>query len=356
MLNEDGQGAIERSVFGSLAGHELSLYTLRNTNGCVLKITNYGATVTELHVPDQHGNLADVVLGFETLDEYVASKSYFGCIVGRVANRIKNGLFELDGKSYELAQNDGSNHLHGGWKGFHRGVWSAKPKLLWNGPALELKYVSKDGEEGYPGTLFTTVTYQLTNDAEFVVEMLAETDALTIVNLAHHGYYNLAGHASGSVLAHELRLNANEYTVADIDPGVTKPVEGSAFDFTDFKPIGRDLEQVANRPLGYDHNFIVLGAPGELREVARARDPKSGRVLTLESDQPGVQFYCGSFLNGTDRGKGARYDQYGGFCLESQRFPYAINVPTWKNQVILRAGEIYRHRMVHRFSAEQGAS
>ncbi|HTA89005.1 MAG TPA: aldose epimerase family protein [Polyangiaceae bacterium] len=352
MLNEDGQGTIERSVFGSLADRELSLFVLRNASGCVLKVTNYGATVTELHVPDRLGQLADIVLGFQSLDEYVASQSYFGCIAGRVANRIRNGLFELDGKSYQLAQNDGPNHLHGGWKGFHRGIWSAQAKLLGNGPAVELKYVSKDGEEGYPGTLFTTVTYQLTNDAEFVVEMLAESDGPTIVNLAHHGYYNLAGHGSGSVLSQELRLNASEYTLADPDPGVTKPVAGSAFDFSEFKTIGRDLEQVGNRPLGYDHNFIVLGAPGELRQVAQARDPKSGRVMTLESDQPGVQFYCGSFLDGRDRGKGARYDQYSGFCLETQKFPYAINVPSWRNQVILRPGELYRHRMVHRFSVD----
>jgi aldose 1-epimerase len=356
MLNEDGQGSIEKSVFGSIGGHEISLYTLSSASGCVMKITNYGATVTELHVPDRSGNLADVVLGFESLEQYLASKCYFGCIVGRVANRVKNGLFELDGKSYELAQNDGPNHLHGGWKGFNRAVWSARPKLLWNGPALELRYVSKDGEEGYPGSLFATVTYQLTNNAEFLVDMQAEADGTTIVNLAHHNYYNLAGHGSGQVLAQELRLNANEYTVADVDPGVTKPVEGSAFDFTDFKPIGRDLSQLGNQPPGYDHNFIVLGSSGELREVAQARDPKSGRVMTLESDQPGVQFYCGSFLDGSEQGKGARYERYAGFCLESQKFPYAINVPTWKNQVILRPGETYRHRMVHRFSSEQGAS
>ena len=356
MLNEGGNGSIERAPFGSTAGRELSLYTLTNAKGCVLKITDYGATVTELHVPDRLGNLADVVLGFESLEQYETSNAYFGGIVGRVANRIKNGLFELEGKSYELAQNDGANHLHGGRKGFDKAIWSAKTALTWNGPALELKYVSPDGEEGYPSTLAVAVTFQLTNESEFRIDMRAEAAGTTIVNLAHHSYWNLAGHDSGSVLAQELALNANEYTVADIDPGVVKPVEGSAFDFSEFKAIGRDLEQVGNRPLGYDHNYVVLGAPGELREVARARDPKSGRMMTLESDQPGLQFYCGSFLDGSEHGKGARYERYAGFCLESQKFPYAINVPTWKNQVILRAGQIYRHRMVHRFSVEEGTS
>jgi aldose 1-epimerase len=345
-------GSIERASFGSTAGQGVSIYTLTNAEGCVLKITNYGATVTELHVPDRFGNLADVVLGYDTLEQYVAGKFYFGAIAGRVANRIKNGLFELQGKSYELAQNDGANHLHGGLRGFDRAVWSATPSLLPSGPALELAYLSLDGEEGYPSSLAVTVTYQLTNDSEFRVEMQAESEQTTIVNLAHHSYFNLAGYASGSTLGHELSLNANEYTVADGDPGVIKPVEGSAFDFSDFKAIGRDLEQIGDG-VGYDHNYIVLGPPGELREAACVREPNSGRVLTLESDQPGLQFYCGSFLDGSEHGKGARYDRYAGFCLESQKFPYAINVPSWRNQVILRAGEVYRHHMVHRFSVEQ---
>jgi aldose 1-epimerase len=194
------------------------------------------------------------------------------------------------------------------------------------------------------------VIYQLTNDSEFCVDMRAEAADATIVNLAHHSYFNLAGHASGPVLAQELRLNASEYTVLDGGSGLTKPVAGSAFDFTSFKSVGRDLAAVGNHPLGYDHNYVVLGSAAELREAACVRDPQSGRVMTLESDQPGLQFYCGSFLDGTDQGKGARYEQYAGFCLESQKFPYAINVPAWRNQVILRAGECYRHRMVHRFS------
>ena len=354
MVAGDPRGTITRADFGRVGDQDVSLYTMVNASGCSVKISNYGATITELHVPDRAGQLADVVLGFESLEEYVASRAYFGAIVGRVANRIKNGRFELDGSSYELARNDGPDHLHGGITGFDRVVWSATPARSLDGPVLELSYVSKDGEDGYPGTLKIFVTYRLTNDVQLMVDVRATTDRSTIVNAAQHSYFNLAGHDSGSVLAQELKLNANEYTASDPDPGVTRPVEGSAFDFTEFKPIGQDLAQLDNQPRGYDHNFVMMDSNGELREVARARDPKSGRELVMESDQPGLQFYCGSFLDGRDRGKGATYEQYAGFCLESQKFPYAINVPTWRNQVVLRAGELYRHRMVYRFSAERG--
>ena len=352
MLIGDRRGTIAREAFGRVDGHDVFLYTMTNAAGCVAKITNYGATVTELHVPDRFGKLADVVLGFESLEQYIESDAYFGALVGRVANRIKGGRFELDGKSYTLAQNDGANHLHGGKSGFHRALWGANPTRSLNGPLLELVYVSKAGEEGYPGTLTTRVTYHLTNDAELLVDVQASADAVTIVNTAQHSYFNLAGHDSGSVLEQELYLNANEYTVLDVDPGVSKPVEGSAFDFTELKAIGRDIGQLDNQPRGYDHNFVVPGASAEMREVARARDPKSGRTLAVDSDQPGLQFYCGSFLDGRDRGKGATYEQYAGFCLETQKYPYAINVPSWQKQVILRPGEVYRHRVAYRFSVE----
>jgi aldose 1-epimerase len=349
MLNESGRGSITEAPFGHTATQAVSLFTLTNAKGSVVKLTNYGATVTELHVPDRSGTLADVVLGFDSLAEYSAGKSYFGAIAGRVANRIEGGHFELEGEAYELARNEGMNHLHGGLRGFDKVVWAARPILTSHGPALELKYNSPAGEEGYPGSLAVAVTYQLTNETELCVDMQARSSATTIVNLAHHSYFNLAGHAAGSTLGHELRVNADEYTTEGAR-GVTQPVAGSPFDFTSFKAIGRDLAQIGGA--GYDHNFVLLGTPGELREVARVREPKSGRVLTLETDQPGLQFYCGSFLDGSERGKGACYEQYAGFCLETQKFPYAINVPAWQNQVILRAGEVYRHRMVHRFSAE----
>jgi aldose 1-epimerase len=350
MPNLLDRSSIEHAPFGSTDGQEVSLYTLRNEGGCSVKITNYGATVTELHVPDRWGQLGDVVLGFESLAQYIASKSYFGCIAGRVANRIRGGRFELSGKSYALARNDGEHHLHGGIRGFNRVLWSAKPVALPDGPALELRYLSPDGEEGYPSALAVTVTYQLTDASELRVDMQAEAAGTTLVNLAHHGYFNLAGYASGSSLGHELRLNAREYTLADTAPEVIRSTAGSPFDFGGFKTIGRDLAAIGNGPLGYDHNFVVLGPGGQLREAACVRDPGSGRVMTLESDQPGLQVYCGSFLDGRDRGKGAVYERYAGFCLESQKFPYAANVPAWKNQVVLRAGQPYRHQMVHRFS------
>ncbi|HEY4106107.1 MAG TPA: aldose epimerase family protein [Polyangiaceae bacterium] len=343
-------GSIEAAKFGSVGGRDVSLFTLSNRRGSVLKITNYGATVTELHVPDRSGKLADVVLGLDTLEQYVASKAYFGGIVGRVANRIRNGRFELEGKSHSLAQNDGANHLHGGVHAFNQVVWTAKPSLLAEAPALELAYLSTDGEEGYPNELDVHVTYQLTHEDEFCVEMSAEARGVTIVNLAHHSYFNLAGHDSGSTLDHELLLRSNAFSIGDVDPERIEQTAGTPLDFSRYKSIGRDLAELGSAQ-GYDHNFVLLGAPGELREAARVRDPKSGRTLVLETDQPGLQFYCGSFLDGSEGGKGARYERHAGFCLESQKFPYAINVPAWREQVILRPGEVYRHRMVHRFSS-----
>ena len=356
VLTGDRRGTTARDAFGRIGTHDVGLYTMTNAQGCVVKISDYGATVTELHVPDRFGKFADVVLGFESLAEYVAGGAYFGAIVGRVANRIQHGVFELGGRSYELGRNDGSNHLHGGFAGFDKVVWGATPTRSLNGPMLELVHVSKAGDQGYPGTLTTRVTYQLTNDAQLLVDVEATTDETTIVNLAQHSYFNLAGHDSGSMLGHELRLNSSEYTVPEGDPGVIKPVESTPFDFTQFKAIGRDLAQLGERSPGYDHNFIVPGAPAEMREVAHVREPKSGRTLVVESDQPGVQFYCGSFLDGRDRGKGARYERYAGFCLETQKYPYAINVPTWRNQVILRPGATYRHRMAYRFAVEPGVA
>jgi len=342
---------IERTSFGVAGGQETHLYTLTSAGGLVAKVTNFGATLTELHVPDRSGEVADVVLGFDSAEKYLTSRSYFGAIVGRVANRIEQGRFELEGKAYELARNDPPHHLHGGTKGFGQVVWAAAPKSLPSGPVLELVYVSPSGQEGYPGTLTTRVTYQLTDDAELRIDMRAVSDATTLVNLAHHSYFNLGGHGSGSILEQELWLAASEYTTEDPDPGVTRPVEGSPFDFREFKPIGRDLARLSNRPLGYDHNFIVDDFGDGLRKVAVLFDPRSGRRLALETDQPGLQCYCGSFLDGSEHGKGARYEQYAGLCLESQKFPYAINVPSWREQVILEAGETYRHRMVYRFSA-----
>jgi aldose 1-epimerase len=332
----------------------VELYTLTNLNGLMLKVATYGAIVTELHVPDRHGKLADVVLGFEDLDGYVKSSPYFGATVGRVANRIRDAKFELAGKKYPLVANNPPHHLHGGTRGWDKVVWSALERQSPDGPGLELSYVSKDGEEGYPGTVSARVVYTLTNANELRIEMQATTDQTTLVNLAHHSYWNLNGHDAGPITDHELTLFADNYTPGDpaVPTGVVKPVKGTPFDFTEPKLIGQDLPATGGTPLGYDHNWVVNGDPGTLRPVARVRAPKSGRVLTLDADQPGVQFYSGNFLDGSAVGKGATYTRHSGLCLETQKFPNAINVPAWAKQVILEPGQTYRHTMVHRFSTE----
>jgi aldose 1-epimerase len=340
--------------FGKLGDISVQLYTLTNKHGLVAKITNYGATLTELHVPDRTGALSDIVLGFESLDGYIKGGPYFGAIVGRVANRIKDAEFTLDGKRYALDANDKPNHLHGGRKGWDKVVWTAKAVDTARGQALELTYISKDGEEGYPGSVTAKTVYTLTDDDELMVDMQATTDRTTLVNMAHHSYWNLAGYNSGTVLDHELTLYADQYTPGSpmVPEGEIKAVKDTPFDFTRSKPVGRDLKQAGGTPIGYDHNFVVKGSPNQLRPVARLKDPKSGRVMTLSADQPGVQFYTGNFLNGSITGKGTTYGQYAGLCLETQKFPNAINVPAWQNQVILRPGQTYRHLMIHKFSAE----
>jgi len=346
--------AIVAAPFGKLGDTPVQLYTLTNKNGLVAKITNYGAIVTELHVPDRTGQLGDVVAGFESLDGYLKPPPYFGAIVGRVANRIANAEFTLEGTHYALAANDKPHHLHGGMKGWDKVVWSATPLETVDGPSLQLTYVSKDGEEGYPGTVTAHTVYTLTHANELRVDMEATTDRPTLVNMAHHAYWNLGGHASGTILDHELTLYADRYTPgAPMVPyGETKPVAGTPFDFTDAKLIGRDLARTGGTPIGYDHNFVVNGEPNQLRPVARLKDPRSGRVMMLAADQPGVQFYTGNFLDGSLTGKGATYVQHAALCLETQKFPNAINVPGWREQVILRPGQTYRHRMVHTFTVE----
>jgi aldose 1-epimerase len=340
--------------FGKLGDTPVQIYTLTNRNGLIAKITDYGAIVTELHVPDRTGRLADVVSGFETLDGYLKGAPYFGAIVGRVANRIANAEFTLDGTRYPLAANDTPHHLHGGVKGWDKVVWSATPVDTPDGPSLQLIYVSKDGEEGYPGTVTARTVYTLTDKNELTVDMQATTDRPTLVNMAHHSYWNLGGHASGTILDHELTLYADRYTPgAPMVPlGSTKPVAGTPFDFTRAKTIGSDLARTGGTPIGYDHNFVVNGEPDQLRPVARLKDPRSGRVMTVTADQPGVQFYTGNFLDGSLTGKGATYVQHAALCLETQKFPNAINVPAWRDQVIARPGQAYRHRMIHSFTAE----
>jgi aldose 1-epimerase len=342
---------IQKVSFGDLDGKPVDLYTLTNARGAFVRITNYGAIVTELQVPDRAGKLGDVVLGFDNLDDYVKKSPYFGATVGRVANRIKDASFVLDGKTFKLNANNKANHLHGGIKGWDKVIWTATPRQTKNGPSLKLSYTSTDGEEHYPGTVNASATYTLTNDNALAIEMRAITDKPTLVNMAHHSYWNLAG--GGTVLDHQLTIPADAYTPGDPVPdGTIKPVKGTPFDFTTAKPIGKDLDAAGGKPIGFDHNWIVNGDPHALRQVARLKDPKSGRVLTITADQPGLQFYSGNYLDGSNRGKGVVQVQYAGLCLESQKFPNAINVPAWRDQVIVRPGQTYKHTMIHTFTTE----
>ncbi len=339
--------------FGRVGDQTVFLYTLSNAHGMVARVTNYGTILTELHVPDRNGARADVVLGFDTLEAYLKGHPFFGCIAGRVANRIAGGKFTLDGKEYALATNNGPNHLHGGVKGFDKFVWDASAFETPEGPAVRFSRTSPDGEEGYPGSVKATVTYTLTDQNELKIEMTAATDAPTIVNLAHHTYWNLAGHGSGDVLGHELSLAADQYTPTDdtlIPTGEIVPVTGTPFDFTRSKRIGADIARVGGSAKGYDVNFVVRGGSWRLRGVARVVDPRSGRIMELLATEPGVQLYTGNHLAGTLKGKGgAVYGKHAGFCLETQRYPDSVNKPDWPS-VVLRPGQIYRHVMVHRFS------
>lgn len=350
--------SITEAPYGTVGGKEVKLYTLKNKNGLVAKITNYGGIITELHTPDKAGKMADIVLGYDKVDDYVKATPYFGAIIGRVANRIKNAQFSLEGKTYKLEANNPPNSLHGGKVGWDKVIWTAEPLETDNGPALKLTYVSKDGEEGYPGTVTAHNTYTLTNNNELKVEMDATTDKTTIVNMAHHTYWNLGGQDSGVITGEELALFADQYTpgpsAADPVPnGKVKAVKGTPFDFTAPKVIGKDLKEAGGKPIGFDANWVVKGDPHAFRPVARLKDPKSGRVLELSADQPGVQFYSGNFLDGSNKGKGGVvYQQYTGLCLESQKFPNSINVPAWKDEVILKPGATYKHNMAFKFSAE----
>ncbi len=348
---------VRKAPFGKLPdGTEVDLYTLTNARGMVAKVATYGGIVTELHVPDRNGKLGDVVLGFDNLEAYLKGHPYFGCITGRVANRIANGKFTLDGKEYTLAVNNGPNHLHGGIKGFDKAVWAAR--ILPNSetrPGVELTYTSPDGEEGYPGNLKVTVRYILTPNNALRIEYEATTDKPTIVNLTNHSYFNLAG--KGDVLEHELRLFASRYTPTDsnlIPTGELKPVAGTPMDFTTPAKIGARIAQTGGDPTGYDHNYVIDQQAGSgANRPARAAEvyePTTGRVLSMRTTEPGVQLYTGNFLDGSLTGKGGVvYGKHAGFCLEAQKFPNAVNTPGFPS-VVLRPGETYRQITVYAFS------
>jgi len=334
-------------------GREVNLYTLTNTNGLRAKITNYGAILVSLEVPDRDGNLADITLGFDALDGYLAGHPYFGATVGRYANRIGKAKFELDGVEYKLAANNGENHLHGGIKGFDKVVW--KPEDLWandNEALLKMSYVSEDDEEGYPGNLACTVTYTLTKDNELKINYEAQTDKTTVVNLTNHSYFNLAGQGTGDILGHELTLNADKYTPVDeglIPTGEIRSVKDSPMDFTLPMSIGSRIEQVGD---GYDHNYVLNSGPdlSGLALAARAYEPTSGRVMEVYTTEPGIQLYTGNFLDGSLTGKAGKvYKKHYAFCLETQHFPDSPNKPNFPS-VVLLPGQKYTTVTVHKFS------
>jgi aldose 1-epimerase len=353
-----GGGAPVKELFGRLAdGTKVYRWSLAN-GGTRLKVLSYGGIVQSLEIPDRHGRYENVSLGFATIEDYVAKSPYFGALIGRYGNRIAKGRFTLDGKSHQLSVNDGVNSLHGGAKGFDKHVWDVEPFTKGPDVGLHLHYTSIDGEMGYPGTLKVRVTYTLTRHGDWRVDYEATTDKATVVNLTSHVYWNLAGEGSGSIYDHELKIAASRYTPVDsglIPTGELAKVAGTPFDFRHTKTVGADI-RVANQQLlygkGIDHNWVLdKGITAKPEHIATLRDPSSGRTLKIATDQPGLQFYSGNFLDGTLVGTGGRiYRQGDALCLETQHFPDSPNQPKFPSTV-LRPGETYRSTTVHSFSA-----
>ena len=348
----------KRVTFGVLNdGRRVEAVELSNAKGMSARIIAIGATLQALSVPDRQGRSADIVLGYATPTEYLDNPQNFGVTVGRYANRIAKGKFTLDGKTYTLAKNDGPNHLHGGKRGFARALWRIDSVERGSPARVILSYTSPDGEEGYPGKLDVTATYELSDDNELAIDYRATTDKPTVVNLTNHAYFNLAGEASGTtILGHRLRIAAESFTPVDetlIPTGERRPVAGTPFDFRTSTVIGARIRDARDEQLrfgrGYDHNFIITGAPGTLRLAARLEEPNSGRIMELLTTAPGLQFYSGNFLDGATVGKGARlYRQSDALCLEPQAFPDAPNQKNFPS-ARLDPGETYRHRIVLRF-------
>lgn len=342
---------IPAEKWGETDGKSVYLYTLKNKSGVVVKIINYGGAVTEISVPDKQGNFDNVTLGFDSLAGYLQpGNPCFGCLVGRYANRIANARFTLDNKTYTLAANNNGNSLHGGLKGYDKIVWDAT--LLTEKNGLLLRYKSKDGEEGFPGTLSVDVTYILTEDNALEIAYEAVTDAPTVLNLTNHAYFNLSNSTDDTILDHWLHLPLEQYTVANdkiIPTGEIASVKGTPLDFTAPKKVGKDISKV--QP-GYDHNFIIPN-PGTLRKAGSLYHEQSGRLMEVSTTQPGIQLYTGNFLNGKLKHtyKNRIFNQYAGLCLETQHYPDSPNQPDFPSTV-LRPGEIYKQLTVYRFSTK----
>ncbi len=342
---------IESSDYGTFNGEKVLLYSLENKNGLKVHITNYGGIITSIIVPDREGNFEDIVLGFDSLSGYLNEHPYFGCIVGRYGNRIAHGEFMLDGKSYTLARNNGENHLHGGISGFDKKLWKSESFKTENGLGVILKYTSPDMEEGYPGTLETTVTYLLTNENELKISYKATTDKASPVNLTQHSYFNLTA-GKENVLGHELRINARKFVQVNevmIPTGELPEVSGTDMDFLDFHTIGERIHQVQG---GYDHSYVFDKKEGEYGLSVEVFEPESGRLMEVFTTEPAIQFYTGNFLDGSLTGKSnIIYDQHFGFCLEAQHYPDSPNQPLFPN-TILRPGEVYSQLSVYKFSVK----
>lgn len=352
--------SIEKEAFGTMPdGTAVDLYTLRNAGGCEVKITNYGGIVVGLTAADREGKLDDVVLGYETLGEYLADTPYFGALVGRYGNRIGGAKFTLDGVEHALEVNDGANSLHGGRRGFDKVVWQAKAVEGEKEDSLELTYLSADGEEGYPGNLSVKVVYAWTDDNELRIDYTATTDRKTVVNLTHHSYFNLAGAGVGDNLAHEMTINADRFTPVDgglIPTGELRSVEGTPMDFRQPTAIGARIDaddEQLKLGGGYDHNWVLNSTDGSLAPAARVHEPTTGRVMDVLTTEPGIQFYAGNFLDGSNVGKGGKaYRHRSAFCLETQHFPDSPNHPEFPSTV-LEPGGTYRQTTVYRFSARR---
>ena len=352
---DESRLSVRETAFGTLPdGTAVKLFTLRNGHGLTLKISSYGAMITELQVPDRAGQLTNVVLGYDQLDRYVRGVPAAAATIGRFANRIAKARFTLDGIEYRLAANSGQHHIHGGRRGFDKAVWTARALPVTDREAgVELRYLSKDGEEGYPGNLEVMVTFTLTADDEVRITYRATTDKATPINLTNHGYFNLAGW--GDVLGHELMIAADRYTLADaalIPTGELAPVKGTPLDFTQPMAIGARIEQLKPRPGGYDHNYVLNGGGQALALAARLLEPKSGRTMQVLTTQPGMQLYTGNHLDGRSEGVGGvKYVRHGGVCFETQHYPDSVNHSNFPS-AILRPGEQFRSITAFRFAAK----
>ncbi|MEO6722639.1 MAG: aldose epimerase family protein [Ferruginibacter sp.] len=343
---------ITKASFGNADGKEVSLYTLTNAKGTQVKISTYGGVVTSWVSPDKTGKKSSIVLGFDSLSGYLAKPPYFGALVGRYGNRIAKGKFKIDSSEYTLVTNNGVNSLHGGTKGFDKVVWEAAVKND-SIPELTLSYLSKDGEEGYPGNLQTQVVYTLTDDDELRIEYNAQTDKPTVLNLTNHSYFNLSGDVVNNILDHTLQIDADNYTPVDttlIPTGEIKSVKGTPFDFTTAHKIGLQIDSVKG---GYDHNFVLNKKDSSLTKVVTLSDEKSGRTLEVSTTEPGVQFYTGNFLDGTIKtSDGKAINKHAALCLETQHFPNSPNQPSFPSTV-LRPGQQYHTVTVYKLSVNK---